>query len=86
MIARCSTAQDDTVGDGTTSNVLLIGELLRQAELLMYDGIHPRVITEGYELAKNKSLEILQEFKNSKIKIDTPLLQKVAQSSLGTKI
>lgn len=74
MIARCSTAQDDTVGDGTTSNVLLIGELLRQAELLMYDGIHPRVITEGYELAKNKSLEILQEFKNSKIQIDTPLL------------
>merc|ERR1712170_47577 len=43
MIARASTAQDDEVGDGTTSNVLFIGELLRQAERLTYEGLHPRV-------------------------------------------
>lgn len=59
MIARCSTAQDDSVGDGTTSNVLFIGELLKQAELLIYEGVHPRNITEGFEVAKNKALEIL---------------------------
>jgi T-complex protein 1 subunit zeta len=74
MIARCSTAQDDTVGDGTTSNVLLIGELLKQAENLMLEGVHPRFITEGYELAKNKSVELLQAFKNKDTPIDTPLL------------
>lgn len=74
MIARCSTAQDDTVGDGTTSNVLLIGELLKQAELLIYEGVHPRVITEGYEIAKNKAQEILDEFKQNKQEIDSNLL------------
>lgn len=63
MIARSATAQDDTVGDGTTTNVLFIGELLRQAERLILDGLHPRLITEGYELAKNKSLQLLEEFK-----------------------
>lgn len=63
MIARCSVAQDESVGDGTTSNVLLIGELLKQAEQLLYEGVHPRVITEGFEVAKNKALEILEEFR-----------------------
>jgi T-complex protein 1 subunit zeta len=52
----------------------------------MLEGVHPRFITEGYELAKNKSLEFLSSFKNQKTQIDTPLLQKVAQSSLGTKV
>jgi T-complex protein 1 subunit zeta len=86
MIARCSVAQDESVGDGTTSNVLLIGELLKQAEQLLYEGVHPRVITEGYELAKNKALEILEEFKEKKIEIDSTLLRKVAQTSLSTKV
>ena len=47
MIARAATAQDDIVGDGTTSNVLFIGELLKQAEKLIQDGIHPRIISSG---------------------------------------
>lgn len=48
MIARSATAQDDIVGDGTTSNVLLIGELLKQAQRLIQEQVHPRIITEGY--------------------------------------
>ncbi len=56
MIGRCSVAQDTTVGDGTTSNVLFIGELLKQAERLISEGVHPRVITFGYEHAKNMAL------------------------------
>ena len=47
MIARAATAQDDIVGDGTTSNVLFIGELMKQAERHISEGVHPRVITEG---------------------------------------
>jgi chaperonin GroEL (HSP60 family) len=47
MIARSATAQDDIVGDGTTSNVLFIGELLKLAERLIQEGVHPRVISEG---------------------------------------
>ena len=48
MITRSATAQDDIVGDGTTSNVLLIGELLKQAQRLIQEQVHPRIITEGY--------------------------------------
>ena len=65
MIARCSTAQDVTVGDGTTSNTLFIGELLRLGEKLICEGLHPRVITDGFELAKEEALKILEEFKTS---------------------
>lgn len=58
MIARAATAQDEITGDGTTSNVILIGELLKQAERYISDGLHPRVITEGYELAKKESIKV----------------------------
>lgn len=59
MIARSATAQDDIVGDGTTSNVLFIGEMMKQAQRLIQDGIHPRTITDGYEAAKQESLKFL---------------------------
>jgi T-complex protein 1 subunit zeta len=58
LIARASTAQDDIIGDGTTSTVILIGELLKQANLYISEGLHPRIIAEGFELAKKKSLEV----------------------------
>jgi len=59
MIARSATAQDDIVGDGTTSNVLLIGELMKQAQRLVQEQVHPRIITEGYELARKEALSFL---------------------------
>lgn len=55
MIARAATAQDDIVGDGTTSNVLFIGELLKQAERLIQEGVHPRVLSEGWEISNLNS-------------------------------
>lgn len=55
LVARVATAQDDITGDGTTSNVLIIGELLKQADLYVSEGLHPRLVTEGFELAKKKS-------------------------------
>lgn len=58
MIARAATAQDEITGDGTTSNVLLIGELLKQAERFLSEGLHPRVITEGFDIAKKEALEV----------------------------
>lgn len=51
MIAKACTAQDDVIGDGTTSTVLLIGEMLKQAEIQIQDGLHPRLIAEGFDLA-----------------------------------
>lgn len=61
MIARAATAQDDITGDGTTSAVLLIGELLKQADRYISEGLHPRVITDGYDLAKTESLKVSEK-------------------------
>lgn len=86
MIARAATAQDDIVGDGTTSNVLFIGELLKQAERLISEGVHPRVVSEGYEKAREFCLKFLDSFKIQPKDIDTTLLRNVARTSLRTKL
>lgn len=58
LIARAATALDDIAGDGTTSVVLLVGELLKQANRYIQEGLHPRIITEGFEVAKTESLKV----------------------------
>eukprot|EP01084_Bolivina_argentea_P171052 296351_1 len=63
LIARTAVAQDDVTGDGTTSVVLLAGELLRQAERYVAEGLHPRILVEGLELARDETLKFLDEFK-----------------------
>ena len=60
MIARAATAQDDITGDGTTSVVLMVGELLKQADRYITEGLHPRTITDGYEIAKVEALKVDQ--------------------------
>ena len=85
MIARAATSQDDICGDGTTSTVLLIGELLKQADRYIEEGLHPRIITDGYEIAKAATLNFLDSFKISKT-IDREVLLSVARTSLSTKI
>jgi hypothetical protein len=86
LIARTATAQDDITGDGTTSNVLLIGELLRQASRFLSDGLHPRVVSEGFDLAKEEALRTLETFKVKKDVLDAELLRSVARTSLRTKL
>ena len=58
MIARTAVSQDDQVGDGTTSVVLLVGELLKQADRFISEGVHPTVIAEGFDLAKKEALKV----------------------------
>lgn len=53
-----ATAQDEITGDGTTSVVLLVGELLRQADRYISEGLHPRVIVDGFEIAKKEALKV----------------------------
>ncbi|GMR41153.1 hypothetical protein PMAYCL1PPCAC_11348 [Pristionchus mayeri] len=85
MIAKASTAQDDITGDGTTSTVLLIGELLKQAENYVAEGVHPRLIIEGFEWANAKTLQLLEHFKVA-AKPDRQTLLEVARTSLRTKL
>uniref|UniRef100_A0A5F9C7X2 Chaperonin containing TCP1 subunit 6A n=1 Tax=Oryctolagus cuniculus TaxID=9986 RepID=A0A5F9C7X2_RABIT len=85
LIAKVATAQDDITGDGTTSNVLIIGELLKQADLYISEGLHPRIITEGFEAAKEKALQVLEQIKVSR-EMDRETLIDVARTSLRTKV
>jgi T-complex protein 1 subunit zeta len=85
LIARTATAQDDVTGDGTTSSVLIIAELLKQADNYIAEGLHPRIIAEGFDLAKAKALEVLEKVKIP-CKADRETLLQVARSSLFTKL
>ncbi|ETE72922.1 T-complex protein 1 subunit zeta [Ophiophagus hannah] len=85
LIAKVATAQDDITGDGTTSNVLIIGELLKQADLYISEGLHPRLVTEGFEAAKEKALQVLEQVKVAK-EMDREILLDVARTSLRTKV
>lgn len=85
LIARTATAQDDVTGDGTTSSVLIIAELLKQADNYIAEGLHPRIIVEGFDLAKEKALEVLEKVKIP-CKANREILVQVARSSLETKL
>ena len=77
--------QDKEVGDGTTTVVIMAGELLRGAGELLEQGIHPTTIIRGYKMAANKASEILfQKSKAIDIKDDS-ILQKIALVSIGSK-
>ncbi|PLW27253.1 hypothetical protein PCANC_24467 [Puccinia coronata f. sp. avenae] len=87
MIARTATAQDETTGDGTTSCILLVGETLKQAERYISEGLHPRVIAEGLEVAKAESLKFLDGFKQSVPSgADNSILHAIARTALSTKL
>ena len=86
MIARAATAQDDTVGDGSSSNVLFIGELLQQSFRYVQEGIHVSHLVDGIEIAKKKALSFLDECKSKPEKIDREFLLNVARTALRTKL
>ncbi len=85
MIARAATAQDDIVGDGTTSIVLFIGEMLKRAENYLVEGVHPRTLADGIEKAKAFALEYLEKSKLTK-EVNRELLINMAHNSLLTKL
>ena len=86
MIARIATAQDDITGDGTTSAVLIVGELMKQAERHLSDGVHPRLLCEGLDLAKERVLEFIDSTKKTMDTSKRELLVQIAQASLRTKM
>lgn len=85
MIARAATAQDDIVGDGTTSIVLFIGELLKRAEEYLIQGVHPRTLADGIEKAKARAVQFLESIKIKK-EVNRELLINMAHNSLLTKL
>ena len=61
MIVEVAKTQEDQVGDGTTTAVILAGDLLKNAEKLLDQNVHPTVIVKGYRLAAEKAQTILQQ-------------------------
>ncbi|KAB0378944.1 hypothetical protein FD755_010522 [Muntiacus reevesi] len=85
LIAKVATVQDDITGDGTASNVLIIGGLLKQADFYISESFHPRITTEGFEAAKEKALQFLEQVKISK-EMERETLIDMARTSLRTKV
>ena len=82
MIVEVAKTQDDEVGDGTTTAVVLVGELLKEAEELLEEDIHPTVIAAGFNLAVKKATETLSEMATEG---DDEVLKNIAMTALTGK-
>ncbi|WP_214045489.1 thermosome subunit beta [Methanomethylovorans sp.] len=85
MIVEVAKTQDDEVGDGTTTAAVIAGELLKKAEELIEQDVHPTIIASGYRLASEKAGEILQTL-SKKITInDEDILLSIAGTAMTGK-
>ncbi|HYA33809.1 MAG TPA: TCP-1/cpn60 chaperonin family protein, partial [Candidatus Bathyarchaeia archaeon] len=85
MIVEVARTQDDEVGDGTTTAVIVTGELLRKAENLLEQDVHPTVIASGFRLAAVKARETLDAVAIPVSPADVELLKKVAITAMTGK-
>jgi len=86
MMVEVAKTQDAEVGDGTTTSVILAGELLGKAEGLINKGVHPTVIVEGYIKAADKALETLESIAIPVKPSGKEYLKKVAATSMASKL
>ncbi|MFH1424950.1 MAG: thermosome subunit beta [archaeon] len=85
MLVEVAKTQDKEVGDGTTTAVVIAGELLKKAEELLDQGIHPTVITRGYRLANDKAQEVLESIAENVSHTDRDTLEKIAMTAMTGK-
>jgi thermosome len=85
MMVEVAKTQEDEVGDGTTTAVVIAGELLREAERLLDQGIHPTMIVSGYRMAAERAQKILEEMAIKVTPEDEELLKKIAITSMTGK-
>jgi thermosome len=85
MMVEVAKTQDDMVGDGTTTAVILAGELLKKAEELLDQNIHPTVLVSGYRKAAQVAIDALSKIGTSVDLEDRQTLKKVAMTSMASK-
>jgi chaperonin GroEL (HSP60 family) len=85
MMVEIAKTQDDMVGDGTTSAVVLASELLRKAEELLDQNIHPTILVSGYRKASVKAIEAIGKMAVPLDIKDRKTLLKVALTSMSSK-
>ncbi|MDH5635949.1 MAG: thermosome subunit beta [Candidatus Bathyarchaeota archaeon] len=86
MMVEVAKTQDEEVGDGTTTAVIVAGELLGKAEELMDKKVHPTVIVDGYRKAADKALETLEKIAISVRPTDKDFLGRVAMTAMASKM
>jgi len=82
MVMEAAETQAQTVSDGTTTTVLLVGELLEAAESLLEDGLHPTSIVDGYAKATAYATERLQEYATPVSELDRDQLHSIAATTV----
>lgn len=85
MLVEVAKTQDDETGDGTTTAVVVAGELLKKAENLLDQEIHPTLIINGYKMAEEKAIEYLGAVSDTISMADDVNLKKVAVVSMSSK-
>jgi thermosome len=85
MLVEIAKAQELEVGDGTTTAVVIAGELLKNAETLLDQNIHPTVIVKGYRIAAEKALHILDSLSKPITDTDLDLLKQIALTAITGK-
>ncbi len=85
MIVEIAKTQENEVGDGTTTAVVLAGELLKNAEKLLDQDIHPTIITRGYQKAFEKALEELKKIAKNISLEDEEVLKKIVMTAMTGK-
>jgi len=86
MMVEVAKTQDNEAGDGTTTAVILAGELLAKAEELIGKNIHPTIIIDGYKKALEKALEVLDKIAIPVDLNSTEYLRKAAMTSMASKL
>jgi len=85
LMVEIAKTQDKEVGDGTTTSVVIGGNLLKNAGTLLDQGIHPTTIIRGYEMAEREAAKILEKISKNITAKDDVLLEKIALISMGSK-
>ncbi len=85
MIIEVAKTQDEEAGDGTTTSVVLAGELLKKAESLIERNVHPTVIIKGYRMAENKAIEVLEKISLPVSIKDKEILGDIAKTAMYSK-
>jgi len=85
MIVEVAKTQEAEVGDGTTTAVVIAGELLKQAEELLDKDVHPTIIAKGYRMASEQAKDILQGLSKPVTDRDDTILRKIAMTAITGK-
>jgi thermosome len=85
MVVEVAKTQEDEVGDGTTTAVVIAGELLKQAENLLDKEVHPTMVARGYRIAEEKAMELLNSIAEDVTIKDDSILKKIAMTAVTGK-